>query len=206
MREHIGLIGNGGHANEVESYTPAIIDFRAVTKEYIGDSSLIDIENPPSELINLPVHIAVGAPYLRKRFDDIWKGDHYKSIVSQYAIVEPSIDMAEGCLIAPQAVITTEVKLGRHAIINVASSVQHNTSVGNFVTIGPGVRVGGNVEIGDGVFLGIGSVISNNIRLAPGVVLGAGSTLLHDADKENGVYVGTPAKCIKINKSWLSEI
>lgn len=206
MREVIGLIGNGGHANEVESYTPAEVKFRAVHKQFIGGRALVDVENPPHEYFELPVHVAVGSPYLRKKLVEVWKGENFISIISPYAILDNELDAKEGCLIAPSAVVTTQVKLGRHAIINVAASIQHDSLVGNFATIGPGARIGGHVSVGDGAFLGLGSNVINNISIAPGVILGAGSTLIEDAIIENGVYVGSPARCIKVNTGWLREI
>lgn len=206
MSEKIGIIGGGGHSEEAESYTNKKVAFRAVDKDYMSDTFQIDIENPDEEQIQTNVHIAVGAPGLRKSLEKKWPGEKYETIISEHAIIDPTAQIGEGTLIAPRAVITTNVKLGKHVVMNVASSIQHGSEVGDFSTIGPGVHVGGNVTIGEGVFIGIGANISNNLRIANGVVVGAGATLLSDADIENGVYVGTPAKNISQNEHWLNEI
>lgn len=207
--KYIGLIGDGGQANEAHSYTKKEVGFRAVNAEYIregSDNNLIDIENPSDNDVDVSVHIAVGAPALRRELEQKWPGERYETIISEHAIVDRTAEIGEGSLVAPRAVITTDVKIGRHVIINVAATVQHNTEVGDFSTIGPGVNIGGNVKIGEGVFVGIGANISNGVTIADGIVIGAGSTIIRDADIENGVYVGTPAKLIKQNEEWLREI
>ena len=205
MTERIGLIGGGGHADEAEAYAKKDIIFRAVDRNYLNEKATVDVEHPGSNK-DTPVHIAIGAPGIRRELEERWPGIKYESIISEHAIVDPSAEVGEGSLIAPRVVVTTNVKLGRHVVLNVASTVQHDTTLGDFTTVGPGVHIGGNVIVGDGVFLGIGSNILNSVRIASGVVIGAGATVTKDADVENGVYVGTPAKLIRQNDGWLREI
>lgn len=205
----IGIIGNGGQADEAHSYSLNEVGFRAVDVQYVPDNneySLVDIQNPNDEQREMPVHIAIGAPALRSELAKRWPGDKYETIISKDAYIDKSAEIGEGSLIGPRSVITTNVKLGRHVIVNVAATIQHDTSVGDFSTIGPGVNIGGHVSIGEGVFVGIGANIINNVSVADGVVIGAGATLTRSADIENGVYVGTPAVFIKKNEGWLNEI
>lgn len=206
MTERIGLIGAGGHADEVESYTGGKALFRAVTESYLSSEAEVNVMRPPEDLINKPVHIAVGAPGLRKRLHDLWPGENYRSVIAAGSYIDKTSYIGEGSLVAPGVVITTRVKLGNYAIVNVASSIQHNSEIGDYATVSPGVRIGGDVTAGDGVFLGIGAIVKNGVTIAPGVVLGAGAVLLHDAEVENGVYVGVPARHIKTNEGWLHEI
>lgn len=206
MRERIGLIGNGGQADEAATFYCGEIAFRAVSKDYLTDVAYVDIDNPTIDQRSSAVCLAVGAPGLKRKLYERWLGDNFISIVSQYAYIDKSADYGVGCIIAPKSVITTSVKLGRHVLVNVAATIQHNTSVGDFTSIGPGVHIAGNVSIGDGVFVGIGANISNNVNIARGAVIGAGSTLLHDASTENGVYVGVPARLLRINEGWIYEI
>lgn len=205
MSEKIGIIGSGGHADEAVSYTDKTVDFHAVDEKYRTERATVSI-GEPGDKSEVPVHIAVGAPALRRYLEQKWPGEKYEKIISEHAIVDETAEIGDGSLIAPRSVITTNVKIGRHVIMNVASTIQHNSSVGDFTTIGPGVNIGGNVTVGSGVFIGIGANISNNLHIADGVVIGAGATLLGDADIENGVYVGTPAVMIKQNEDWLNEI
>ena len=208
MTEKIGIIGNGGQADEARSFSDKEIAFRAVDAAYLDDQDpgLVDIANPGQDNETTPVHVAIGPPALRRELESRWPGERYETIVSPHAIIDRTVEIGEGTLVAPRAVITTNVKIGKHVIVNVAATIQHDSSVGDFSTIGPGVNVGGKVKIGEGVFVGIGANIINNITIADGVVVGAGATVVDNADVENGVYVGTPARLIRQNDGWLIEI
>jgi len=208
MSEIIGIIGNGGQADEASSFSGKEIAFRAVDADYLegGDSELVDVLNPGLDNEAAPVHIAVGPPALRRELEKRWPGEHYETIISPHAVIDKTAEIGEGTLIAPRAVVTTNVKIGRHVIVNVAATIQHDSVVGDFSTVGPGVNIGGKVTIGEGVFIGIGANIINGISIANGVVIGAGATLIKSAEVENGVYVGTPAVLIKQNDGWLNEI
>lgn len=206
MSESIGLIGNGKQADEAASFSTKNVAFRAVSKQYIDSVARVDIENPSEEELQTPVCIAVGAPALKRDLSRLWPGVQYESILSKKAYVDNSSEIGDGSIVAPGSIITTNVKIGRHALINVAATIQHDTIVGDFSSIGPGAHIAGNVEIGNGVYVGIGANIVNDIRVADGVVIGAGATLISHATEENGVYVGVPAKLIKHNEDWLSEV
>lgn len=209
--ERIGILGNGGQADEAESFldNKKSVEFRAVDKQYIdqeNSNDLIDIESPEDHHRELPVIAAIGAPAIRKFMIEKWPGERYESIISEHAVVDKSVKVGEGCMIAPRAVVTTNVEIGNHSLINVAASIQHNSVIGEFVTIGPGSHIAGNVVIGDGVFIGMGANVSNNIRIASGVVIGAGAVVIRNIEEENSIYVGVPAKKIGMNEDWLSEI
>lgn len=206
MTEKIGIIGNGGQADEAASFSAKDVIFRAVSKQYLDDVATVDIESPSEIERETAVCIAVGAPGLKRDLAETWPGVLYESIISEHACVDNSSSVGEGSIIAPRAVVTTSVHIGRHALLNVAATVQHNTHIGDYTSIGPGAHIAGNVDIGDGVYVGIGAVVSNDLRIANGAVIGAGATLLHDAEVENGVYIGTPARLLKKNKDWLHEV
>lgn len=204
MTAEIGIIGAGGQADETASYFDGNVTFRAVTSDYVSDG-LIDIDKPTETQRQMPVVIALGPPALRRQMSERWKGV-YATVISSHSYVDSTAIIGEGAIVAPAAVLTTNVRLGTHAIVNVGASIQHDTVAGDFLTVGPGCRVGGRVTIGDGVFIGIGATVKNNVRIANGVVIGAGAVVVDDLDTENGVYVGVPAKCVKVNEGWLHEI
>lgn len=201
----IGLLGSGGHADEVSAILGGSEKFRAVSFQYVGGVANVDIENPGS-YIDTPVHAAVGAPAVRRELVSVWPGRHYATVVAPSAVIEQSSTLEDGCYVSHGAIITTNVRIGRHAVVNVGASVHHGCRVGDFTTISPGVHVGGNTTIGNGVFIGIGAAVSNGLQIADGVVIGAGAVLVANADTENGVYVGVPARLVSINEGWLGEI
>ena len=207
--EKIGLIGNGGQADEAESFLEnREVEFRALSEGYLDptDPRQINILNPNEYQRIIPVVAAIGAPEVRRKMVEEWGGEKFATIQSEVSYVDKSAVIGEGSIIAPRAVITTNVEIGKHVIVNVAATISHDSKLGDFVTIGPGAHVAGNVEIGDGAFVGIGAIISNNIRIANGVVVGAGAVVVEDILKENSVVIGVPAKEIRVNEGWLSEV
>lgn len=207
--ERIGLIGNGGQADEAESYLKnASVEFRALSSEYVDNENPrhVNVLTPDEYQRVMPVVAAIGAPEVRKKMVENWPGEHFATIQSEVAYVDETVRIGEGSIIAPRSVITTNVEIGKHVIINVSATISHNSIIGDYVTISPGVHIAGNVEIHEGAFIGIGAVISNNIRIARGVVVGAGSVVIEDVLTENSVVAGVPAKLIKVNEGWLSNV
>lgn len=207
MTKQIGLLGDGGQANEAEAYFSGEVSFRAVTSDYAADG-LVDIEHPSDGQKVLPVVAAVGAPALRKKLIELWPGTAYETIIAPNSQIHESSSVGAGSIISPSAVITTNITVGKHTLVNVAATIQHDSTVGDYCTVGPGSHIGGKVQLGDGVFVGIGAVISNSVTVASGVVIAAGAVVPPhmNLDTENGVYVGVPARLITTNKEWLNEI
>lgn len=201
----IGLIGSGGHSDEVAANAGVHIAFRAVTAEYRNDRAQVDIDQP-GEYVDYPVHIAIGAPYVRRMMAERWAGKVYVGVTSVLSRIDATARCDEGCYIAPFSLVSTNVKLGKHVIVNAGVLIHHDSKLGDFVTICPGASLGGGVTLGDGVFVGIGATISNGVTVAPGVVIGAGAAVVADLDQENGIYVGVPAKLVGVNEDWLREI
>lgn len=208
MSGQFGILGAGGQADEAESYTDDEVLFKAIDERYINrqDSHQIVITSPSDQQKEAPIVAAVGAPKLRKLMIETWPGNIYTTILSKTAYIDQTARIGMGCIVAPGAVITTNVFIGVHSIINVSASVSHNTKLGDYVTISPGARVAGNVELGDGVFVGIGATISNGVKIAAGCVVGAGAVVINDVIDENSVVVGVPGRVIKQNDGWLNAI
>lgn len=208
--ERIGIIGNGGQADEARSYIgDDNILFNAVSKEYTegySSSNTIDILSPSDFEKQVPVIAAIGAPGLRKEMIDNWSGAEFSIIKADQSYVDKSAIIGEGTIIAPGAIITTDVIIGAHSIINIATTISHGCNIGSFTTLSPGVHIGGNVNIGEGVFVGIGAIISNGLSIAPGSVIGAGAVVVKNIVKENSVVVGVPANVVRYNTGWIREI
>lgn len=207
MTKQIGLLGDGGQANEVQAYFSGEVVFRAVSSEYVH-GALVDIELPSDNERDLPVVAAVGAPLLKRKLVELWPGDKYETVIAPSAQIHASSTIGAGSIVAPSAVVTTDVKIGSQTLINVAATIQHDSVIGDYCTVGPGCHVGGKVRVGDGVFIGIGAILSNNVTVASGVVIAAGAVVPPhtDLNVENGVYIGVPARLVTTNKEWLNEI
>ncbi|NCO10970.1 acetyltransferase [Candidatus Saccharibacteria bacterium] len=208
MEKNIGILGAGGQSDEAESYyDKGEVLFRAVDDIYVTDDEKVtSIALAASEYGDTPVVAAVGAPALKVELIDRWAGRKYETIISKSAYIDESSSVGEGSIVAPGSIITTNVKIGKHVLVNVAATISHDTVIGDYSTISPGAHIGGRVEIGEGVFIGIGVVVMNDVKISDGVVVGAGASVINNIEQENAVAVGVPARTIRVNKGWLREI
>lgn len=74
--------------------------------------------------------------------------------------------------------------------------------IGKNLRINPCVVIGANgglpPKIGDNVYIGPGAKIFGDIHIASNVSIGANSVVNHNCDQEGGVYVGSPARLVRI--------
>ena len=111
-------------------------------------------------------------------------------------IMSDDVIINEGCFIGANSIITCNVKLGKHSLLNRGVHIGHDSIVGDYFSAMPGSIVSGNVIIGNKVYMGTNSTIREKIKITDNVVIGLNSGVLKDINK-SGVYVGTPVKQIK---------
>lgn len=198
------LLGDGGQADEITEYLGDVVVQRAATRDYLRPG-LVDIGDPPEELLAVSAIAAAGIPAVRRLLVAAWPGDSYATLRAPGAWVAPSAVLGHGTVVAPGAVVTGG-RLGRHVLVNAGATTAHHVETGDFVTISPGVAVGGHVRLADGVFLGIGSVVRDRVSLAEGVLVGAGAVVLQDIDEPFAVVVGNPARVVRVGRGWPDDI
>lgn len=139
--------------------------------------------------------VAVGAPALRRRIATRLEQAGFvpATLVHPRAEVGPSVRLGPGGVVCAGAVLTVDVQVGRHGLLNLNCTVGHDCQLGDFVTLAPGVHLSGATRLGHGVEVGTGAVTLPQVSLADGAILGAGAVLTHDAAKP-GTYVGIPAR------------
>jgi sugar O-acyltransferase (sialic acid O-acetyltransferase NeuD family) len=106
------------------------------------------------------------------------------------------VEIGDGTCLAPAALATTRVRIGRHCILNVKASLSHDVVVGDYGNINPGATVCGNVTIGEGAYIGAGAVIKDKVSIGAWSVIGAGAAVVADVPA-NVTAVGVPARIVK---------
>jgi sugar O-acyltransferase (sialic acid O-acetyltransferase NeuD family) len=141
--------------------------------------------------------LGIGSPEVRQLLDlelSSWGLDAW-TIIDPRASVGKANRIGDGVVIAPGAVVTTNVELGRHTHLNVNSSVSHDSRVGSYVTISPGAVICGSCLIEDGVYIGANACVLQGVTVGKGSIIGAGACVVADVEPGKTV-VGVPARPI----------
>lgn len=126
-----------------------------------------------------------------------------KSNATPATLVHPSVmiskkytTIGEGTIICASSIITVNVNLGKHNIVNLDCTIGHDVVTEDFVTVYPSVNISGNCSIGECTELGTGTQIIQGKNIDESVIVGAGSVVVKDIEA-NKTVVGVPAKVIK---------
>lgn len=191
------LIGAGGHAREIEPYLGEDIVF-------FIDEKYLDKTNPqmlPLRDFNpeeYEVMVCVGDSKDRQSIvEKLPPNTKYFSFIHPSAIIsDPNIEIKEGSFIGPFSLLTTNIKLGKHVVLNRLNNIGHDTECGDFLSMMPGSIISGNCKIGDRVYVGTNSCIREKINICNDTTIGLSSGVVKDINI-GGTYVGSPVKKIK---------
>lgn len=131
------------------------------------------------------VVIAIGDGIRRSEVDNILRNKqaNFGSVIHPTALISTSSHWGDGAIVAPHVVVTSDVEVGRHAHMNIATSIGHDVKIGNFVTLSSHIDVTGGCEVGDFGFLGSGACILPNCKIAPKSRIGAGCVVTRSVSK-----------------------
>ena len=141
---------------------------------------------------------AVGSARVRKVIIDKLKDSNVKfaTVIDPSVIVSNRVEIGEGTIICAGTIITVDIKIGNHVIINLDCTLGHDDVLADYVTVYPSVNISGNVTVGECSELGTGMQIIQGKNIAPNTIVGAGAVVVKNLN-ESGTYVGSPAKKIK---------
>jgi len=114
-------------------------------------------------------------------------------------LIDPSVEISklvrigEGTIVCAHTIITVNISIGNHVIINLDCTIGHDAVLKDFVTLYPSVNVSGNTVIGHGTELGTGMQIIQGKTIGDYCIVGAGAVAVKDIT-ESGTYVGVPVR------------
>jgi|TARA_R110001592_G_scaffold10238_1_gene53488 sugar O-acyltransferase (sialic acid O-acetyltransferase NeuD family) len=189
----INIYGNGGHAKVISSILykthPKQIKFwdDASYEKEVGDF------DPYNNNIEGNWLIAIGNNNSRKRIAELLGNDCYITLIHESAVLDRNINPGKGSQILHNSTIQVGTKIGKHCIINTASSIDHDCVLGDFSFIGPNATLCGGVKIGEGTFIGAGAIVLPYIKIGKNCMIGAGSVVTKNLPDGITAY-GNPVK------------
>ena len=143
---------------------------------------------------------AVGASKVRekiiKKVDALLPDAHYAILIDPTVQISKRVKIGEGTVICAGNIITVDIEIGKHVIINLDCTVGHDAILHDFVTLYPSVNVSGISEIGRCTELGTGAQIIQAKKVGERTIIGAGAVVVKDIPAKC-TAVGSPAKPIK---------
>jgi len=142
--------------------------------------------------------IGIGDCNARLRLSDFIKSFGFSLITAIHpqAIISSDVRIGNGTVINAGVIIDPGVIIGENVIINKGVLIGHGSIIGDGVHIAGGTNVSGNVKIGRGTFIGVGTSIIERINIGSNSVIGAGSVIVRDIP-DNVIAYGVPAKVIR---------
>ncbi|MGY1751703.1 acetyltransferase [Blastococcus sp. SYSU D01042] len=210
------IIGAGGFGREVHDVLEAENDARSASGRPLfdcvgfladghADVALVEERGVPflgpvAELTSLPADvrhvIAIGSGAARRRIDE-WaraEGRETTSLVHPGAVLgRHRVVLGPGSIVCASAVVTTNVRLGRHVHLNLAVTVGHDAVLGDYVTVNPNVSISGKTVLEDEVTMGTGATVIEGRRIGARSTVGAGAAVVRDLPADI-TAVGVPAR------------
>ncbi|MBU1019811.1 MAG: acetyltransferase [Firmicutes bacterium] len=209
----IVIIGAGGFGREVawliediNNVTPTwnIIGFVDDNKEIQG--SLINgypVVGDIDWLNNQELYVvnAIGDSIVKKKVLERLNEskNSFPVLVHPNVVISKLVNIGEGSIICAGNIITVNISIGKHVIVNIDSTIGHDAIIGDFSTILPSVNISGYVELEQCVSVGTGSAIIQGVTIGQNTVVGAGAVVVKDLPA-NCTAVGSPAKPIKFHE------
>ncbi len=143
---------------------------------------------------------AIGSARIRKKviekITNILPSIKFATLIDPSVLISKRVTIGDGTIICARTIITVDISIGDHVIINLDCTIGHDAVLENFVTLYPSVNVSGFTRIGEVCEMGTGSQIIQMKKICPGSTIGAGAVVVNDI-LDKCTAVGIPAKPIK---------
>ena len=202
------VIGHGGHSKVIKDLIELQEGHQIIA--YLDDKyelldTLLDLYIGPIHSISLilnqypdvKVVIAIGDNVTRKAIAEKLElsDEQYCPLVSQSAIISPSVHIGAGTVIMPGVIINADAKIGKHVIVNTGAVVDHDCDVGDYSHVSPRGCLTGGVTLQEGVLIGAGATVIPGRKIGKWSKIGAGATVVKDIPNYS-MARGVPARII----------
>ena len=202
------IVGAGGLGREVLSWALHAVGVDWRVEGFLdGNPNALEGKNVPYPVLGAPDSwvpaddevflAAIGDPKARLRvcggLSD--RGSRFLTLVHPSAVLGMNVELGEGTIVAPMAVITANSKIERFVLVNVGVCIGHDTFIGEGTTVSPHADILGNASIGRACYLGSHACILPSMQVGDSAVVGAGSAVLR-AVAPSTTVLGVPAQVL----------
>jgi len=214
--KQIAIFGSGGFGREVAMLIEQI-NMQKEQWEFIG---FYDDGIEKGEIINdypvlggieelnkvsksLGLVIAIGNPIIKKKVHNTINNNQifYPTLIHPNVLMGryKFLTIGEGCIIAAGNILTVNIEVGNHVILNLSCTIGHDTIIRDYASFMPSVNISGEVIIHECVYVGTGAKIINQLEIGKETIVGAGAVVSKSLP-EKCTAVGIPAKPIKFHE------
>lgn len=136
---------------------------------------------------------AIGCSKTRKKVVEMISDAKFTSLIDPSVDMSDYVEIGEGTIICAHSILTVNISIGKHCIINLDCTIGHDAVLEDYVTLYPSVNVSGNTHYGECVELGTGTQVIQGKNIGKGTIVGASAAVIRDLPEEC-TAVGVPAK------------
>jgi sugar O-acyltransferase (sialic acid O-acetyltransferase NeuD family) len=212
--DEVIIVGAGGHAREVAwvareakqawNVRGFLDDRPELAGCAVGDASVLGaiddwIHYPEARFV-----VAIGDPRVRRAVVDRMRRQGqpiFAVLVHKSVVHSPHVRLAEGTVVMAGCVLSTDIEIGRHVIVNQSTTVAHDCRIHDFCTVAPQVALSGNVTLDEGVEVGTGACVRQGLHVGRGAMVGMGS-VVNRAIPAAEIWFGNPARMQRASNAF----
>lgn len=147
---------------------------------------------------SLNIVIAIGDPNIKSLLVDRLINPQltFPVLIHPTAVIGHEVSLSDGCMITAGCVLTADIRVGKHVLVNLNSTIGHDVILGDYSSVMPGAHISGAVKVGKRVFIGTGVAVLQHISIHDDAIIGAGAVVTKSVQAPETV-VGIPARTLK---------
>ena len=197
--------GAGGHARSISGILESCEEsYSFVERSDVGKTTPNIIAEKEIPLtFNGKVFLGIGDNSLRFKVVETLKSKmefiNFPKLISSHAFVAKGVEVGEGSIIFPGAIINAGARIGRFCVVNTGAIIEHDCSLDDFSFVASGATLGGSVRLGELSHIGLNATVNPTLEIGRNSMVGS-SSLVTKNIKENTLSYGAPCSEVSLRK------